>query len=339
MKRRPRILVVGSLVMDLTVTTKVFPHSGETVLGISFQSAPGGKGSNQAVQAAKLGADVTMVGCVGQDFYGEALLRSAKEHGVDTAHIQIRSTAPTATGTIILEEDQTGSTQNRIIVVPGANMEWSPADIEFLRSTIQEYDLVLLQLEIPMEINQQVAEMAHRAHVPVMLNPAPAAPIPDALLSCLTYLSPNEHEAAAISGSSIRKDNPALMEQDILAVWHYFQEKGIQNLLVTLGDYGAAIVNEESGVQLSPAVPDVRAADPTAAGDSFIGAFCTARSCGMALAPALAFANRTAAITVSRKGAQPSLPSREEVLGTIAENSPLSKQLPEAWNTARSIHS
>ena len=338
MKRRPRILVVGSLVMDLTVTTRVFPNSGETVLGVSFQSAPGGKGSNQAVQAARLGADVTMVGCVGQDFYGEALLRSAKENGVDTAHVRIRSTAPTSTGTIILEEDQTGSTQNRIIVVPGANMEWTPEDIGFLRSSIQEYDLVLLQLEIPMEINRQVAEMAHRAHVPVMLNPAPAAPIPDELLSCLTYLSPNEHEAAAISGISIRKDAPALMKEDILAVWQYFQKKGVQNLLITLGDRGAAIVCEESGVHLSPAVPDVRAADPTAAGDSFIGAFCAARSCGMAPAPALAFANRTAAITVSRKGAQPSLPSLDEVLSAIAKNDPLIDQLPESWNAARSVN-
>lgn len=313
--RKPKILVVGSLVMDMTTNTQVFPNSGETVLGKTFSTAPGGKGANQAVQAALLGAEVTMVGKVGADSFGDTMIAFMNKSGVNTDHVLRNPDVSSAVGNIILEPDGKGSYRNRIIVVPGANMTITPEDVAFLKEDVANYDLVMLQFEIPMEINVIVAGYAKAKGVPVMVNPAPAAPIPDELMACATYLSPNEHEAAAITGHPIRVEG-GVNQEDIRAVAGIMAQRGTKNLLVTLGENGAAIGNAEN-VTVMPSVPNVKAVDPTAAGDSFVAAFCTGVCSGLTERQAIDFARNTAAITVSRPGAMPSLPNRQEVLAGL----------------------
>lgn len=309
--RKPKILVVGSLVMDLIVSTERFPQSGETVLGLDYTTAPGGKGANQAVQMARLGADVTMVGKVGKDVFGDTLVASAKTSGVNTQHILRSETKPSAVGNIQLEVGF-GQSANRIIVVSGANMDIQPEDVAFLKEDIANYDMVLLQFEIPMQINTIVAEYAAAKGVPVMLNCAPIAPIPEALLKNITYISPNEHEAQILTGIEVKD------EASIEAALKAIHDMGIPNALITLGSRGVAF-DAGNGVEYSPALKNLDLKDTTAAGDSFVGAFSTATAAGIGLEDALRFANHTAAITVCRMGAQPSLPTLDEVLALMHE--------------------
>ncbi|MDD4165359.1 MAG: ribokinase [Eubacteriales bacterium] len=310
--KKPKILVVGSLVMDLIVSSEKFPSSGESVIGCDFRTAPGGKGANQAVQAARLGADVTMVGKVGDDSYGIALLESLEKSNVDTTYVKKDASVSSAIGNVQLEvHDDT--TYNRIIVVPGANMKITPDDVAFLEKEISKYDMVILQLEIPMQINEIVAGYAFHKGVPVMLNSAPFVPISRELLSCLTYISPNEHEAFDITG--IYPDADENIRKAILSL----NTMGVKNALITLGSKGAAFGNDELFL-MSPCVDCGKPTDPTAAGDSFVGAFCTAICLGIDYKDALQFANCTAGITVSNMGAQPSLPTIDKVLGVMEEH-------------------
>lgn len=309
---KPRILVVGSFVMDQIAVTSVFPRQGQTVLGSSFRKAPGGKGANQAVQAARLGADVTMVGKLGHDANGQEMLRVCRDAGIRTEHVLYDSAESSGCAVIILEQQTGKSAQNRIIVIPGANMTITPEDVAFLKDGIRAYDLVMLQLEIPMQINTLVAQYAHEAGVPVMLNSAPSAPLPDELLSCLTYISPNEHEAADLTGIPIRRTEGGIVRADVDAAAAVLLEKGIENVLITLGEDGAALYNR-SGSYYSPCCSGITAVDPTAAGDSFVAAFCTGAACGWSWEDTLLFANHTAAVTVSGMGAMPSLPTLERV--------------------------
>lgn len=311
MAKKPKVLVVGSLVKDLTVITEKFPKPGETVLGKSFRTASGGKGANQAVQAARLGADVTVVGKVGNDDFGKSLVASCRESGIHTEHIAVDLKAPSAVGNVILETGN-GKTANRIIVIPGANMAITPEDVAFLKNAIQDYDMVILQLEIPMKINELVAEWAFQSHVPVMLNPAPSAPLSPGLLSHLSYLSPNEHEAADLTGIAIRREGKTADLEDVKAAGNFLLAKGAENIVITLGSAGAAAISR-SGFFFQPCIDIVEPKDPTAAGDSFVGAFSLGVCTGMGLAEALHFASYAATITVSRAGAQPSLPTLGEV--------------------------
>lgn len=311
MRKKPKLLVIGSLVMDLVTETAAFPAEGETVLGRHFRTAPGGKGANQAVGAAKLGADVTFLGCVGRDAYGEALLASLQAAGVDTRHVRRSKSQSSAIGNIILEEKAAG-TANRIIVVPGANHDLSPDDLAAVKDELSTYDMLLLQLEIPMEVNIAAARMAHAAGLPVMLNPAPAAPLPQALLQAVDYLSPNEHEAATLTGLPVPSDRPP--EEALRAL----QKMGVHPL-ITLGAAGAATLTG-AGVHCFPGVSYQPVCDPTTAGDSFISAFCVAACLGLPAAGCIEFANHAAAITVSRPGAQPSLPELCEVLDFMQKN-------------------
>lgn len=310
--KKPKILVVGSFVMDLIVSSQIIPSSGETVLGTDFTTAPGGKGANQAIQAAKLGADVTMVGRVGNDDFGRKLVASANEAGVNTEHVGIDEEHSSAIGNIQLEVSENAKSKNRIIVVSGSNMQIKPEDVAFLEETIDEYDMVMLQHEIPMQINEIVAGYAYKKSVPVMLNPAPSAPIGDELLKKLTYISPNEHEVADITGVAI-KDGDLNAVKEAAKVFH---SRGVGNVVVTLGSNGAAVSN---GVQTwsAPCIDVVEVVDPTAAGDSFVGGFCVAQCMGFDFEQSLTFANYVATITVSRMGAQPSLPSFDEVKALI----------------------
>ncbi len=318
--KKPSILVVGSFVMDQIVTTDEFPRTGQTVLAKTFRKAPGGKGANQAVQMARLGANVTMCGKLGRDANGQEMLAVCRDAGINTDYIRYDDALASGCAVIILEEHPGASTENRILVVPGSNMAITPTDVAFLEDTIGRYDMVVLQLEIPMEVNVLVAKYAQAKGVPVMLNSAPSAPLPEELLACLTYISPNEHEAYDLTGIKIAHDGSRVDVDAVKAAAAALQAKGVRNVLITLGSAGAALVNGDD-FYLSPAVPDIKAVDPTAAGDSFVGAFCAGLCAGLTQKQALDFAGCAAAITVSKMGAMPSLPTMEMVRALMRERS------------------
>jgi ribokinase len=317
MLKKPRILVVGSFMMDLIASTKQAPKSGETIIGLKFQTAPGGKGANQAVQCARLGAQVTMVGQVGNDAFGKIMTDTAKAAGVDVSHVTVDENESSGVGHITLEVTDHGA-QNRITVCPGANFTLTVDDVAWLKDEIRNYDLLMMQFELPMEVVEAVAQWAHDAGVIVMINPAPAAPISPKLLSCTTYLSPNEHEAAAIAGHELRADEHGVNMDDVQAVSQAFQEKGVENLIITLGENGSIVAGKDD-IHQTACVKMPHVADPTAAGDSFVAAFCTGLCAGLPQGEALAFASHTAAITVSRMGAMPSLPTVSEVQALLVE--------------------
>lgn len=310
--KRPKILVVGSFVMDLIVKTDRLPQSGETVLGSSFQMAPGGKGFNQAIQAARLGADVDMVGCLGSDSNGDIMLQTAKAEGIGTKHIRFVEGIPTAVGNVQLFNEAGGSVQNRIIVVPGANMEITQDDVAFLKQDIKRYNAVLLQLEIPMEINETVAKYACESGVRLMLNPAPAAQLSDELLGNITCLLPNETEAAQISGIPIARSENGLDAKSVRMAARQILARGVKQVLITLGNAGSAFFAENTE-DTCPCSDDNGAVDPTAAGDSYIGAFTVAVAAGIPVKGAMEIASRAASVTVSRIGGQPSLPTAQEI--------------------------
>ncbi len=319
MKKRPRILVVGSFVMDLIVSTEKFPVRGESVFGNGFINAPGGKGANQAVQAARLGVSVKMVGAVGGDDFGRQLLSTAAQSQVDVSSV-ITADAPTSIANVILELIQDGSTQNRIIIVPGANMSIKPHQIEFLKDEISSYDMVVLQLEIPMEINKIVARLACDAGVPVILNCAPYAPCDDDFLSCISCVCPNEHEAALLSGLNIENDDDINLTSVEKAA-KVILNRGVKQVVITLGKSGAAFCDAERFIY-KPAAQGITAVDPTAAGDSFIGGFVTALCAGYSHGDALVFGNYVAAKTVTKVGAMPALPSLTEIIPYMKQNVP-----------------
>lgn len=314
MKKQPKILVVGSYMMDLVATTGRVPQEGETVIGMKFRMAPGGKGNNQAVQCARLGAKVTMAGQVGDDAFGKRLLQEAAQAGVDVSHVSVDPQEATGVAHITLEVSEHDA-RNRITVCPGANFTLKPEQMSWLKEELGHYDLVMMQLEIPMAVVEVVAQWAHEAGVPVMLNPAPAAPLSDRLLSCLAYLSPNEHEAAELMGRTLESEE-GISDEDLLAMGDYFLAKGVENLIVTLGGNGSALINREGIIRVSSVKVDP-VVDTTAAGDSFIAAFCTAFAGGAEAQEALTFANHAAAITVSKAGAIPSLPTAAEVVALV----------------------
>lgn len=319
MLKKPKILVVGSFMMDLIASTKQAPKSGETIIGLKFQTAPGGKGANQAVQCARLGAHVTMVGQVGDDAFGKIMTDTAAAAGVDVSHVAVDKNESSGVGHILLEVTEHGA-QNRITVCPGANFTLTVEDVAWLKEDIKNYDLLMMQFELPMEVIEAVAGWAHEAGVPVMVNPAPAAPISAKLLSCATYLSPNEHEAAIIADHPLRADESGVNMEDVQAVSEAFQARGVENLIITLGENGSIVVGK-NGIHHTACVKMPHVADPTAAGDSFVAAFCTGLCAGLPQGEALAFASHTAAITVSRMGAMPSLPTVSEVQALLMERS------------------
>ena len=317
MPRKPRILVVGSFVMDVIATTERIPGSSQTVYGRSFHMAPGGKGANQALQCARLGADVTMMGCVGDDLFGRSLLETPRAAGVDVSRVLVRPGITSGVGHVTLEV--TGNTaQNRIIVIPGANRTLTVEEAAWIRDEIHTYDMVLLQLEVPLEVNRAVARWAKEAGVPVMLNPAPATDLDDELLGLVTYLTPNEQEAAVETGLPLRVEDGVLCQEDLNAIAAALWAKGVENVIITLGSNGSAVVEADS-IHYIPCVKMDHVADPTAAGDSFVGALSVGLTIGLEQEQALHFASHTAAITVSRMGAMPSLPTLAEVTALLQE--------------------
>lgn len=316
MLKKPKILVVGSFMMDLIASTPRAPQSGETVVGLKFQTAPGGKGANQAVQCARLGAQVTMAGQVGDDAFGKIMTDTAAAAGVDVSHVSVDKNESSGVGHITLEITEHGA-QNRITVCPGANFTLTLEDVSWIKNEISNYDLVMMQFELPMEVIETVAQWARDAGVIVMINPAPAAPMSDKLLSCATYISPNEHEAAILASHAINVDN-GINFDDVDIVSRAFQARGVENLIITMGENGSIAAGKE-GIHHTRCVKMPYVADPTAAGDSFVAAFCTGLTAGLSQGEALDFASHTAAITVSRMGAMPSLPAIGEVQALLRE--------------------
>lgn len=311
MSGKPKILVAGSFVMDLIASTRRAPHAGQTVMGESFHMAPGGKGANQAVQCARLGADVTMTGCVGGDIFAPKLLDATRESGVDISRVKIDPAVCSGIGHVLLEVTET-SAQNRITVISGANLSLKVEDVAWLKDTVGSYDMVLLQMEIPLEVNLQIARWARDAGVPVMLNPAPAAPLCPELAACADYLTPNEQEAAAETDCPLYTDGDSVSEAELLAAAKALRGKGARNIIITLGRHGSAVPGTDA-VRFVPPVKMPCVVDPTAAGDSFVAALAVGLCRGLTEERALTFASHTAAITVSRMGAMPSLPTLEEV--------------------------
>ena len=316
MHRKPRILVVGSFVMDVIATTERIPNSAQTVYGKEFHMVPGGKGANQAVQCARLGADVTMMGCVGDDLFGITLREPPYEAGINLDHVVVRQGMTSGVGHVTLEVTE-HSAQNRIIVIPGANQTLTVEEVAWIRDEIHTYDVVLLQLEVPLAVNRAVAHWAKEAGVPVVLNPAPATDLDDELLSLVTYLIPNEQEAAVETGLPLRMDGTAIRQDDLNAIASALWKRGVENVVITLGSNGSAVVRAD-GIQYIPCVKMEHVEDPTAAGDSFVGALSVGLTIGLSQEQALAFASHTAAITVSRMGAMPSLPYLSKVEEMLA---------------------
>lgn len=317
MQRKPRILVVGSFVMDVIATTEQIPAAGQTVYGKSFHTAPGGKGANQALQCARLGAQVTMMGCVGDDLFGRQLLETPLQAGVDVSHVVTRSGISSGVGHVTLEVTE-HTAQNRIVVIPGANRTLTVEEVAWLKPEMAAFDMVMLQLEIPIEVNLAVAGWAREAGVPVMLNPAPATDLDERLLKLVTYLTPNEQEASAETGLPLRMDQRGIQRDDLKKIAAALASKGVENVIITLGGSGSAVV-VDGGIQYIPCVHMDHVADPTAAGDSFVAALCVGLTVGLPQTEALAFASHTAAITVSRMGAMPSLPTLDEVVHLLRQ--------------------
>ncbi len=298
---RNAILVIGSANMDLVVTTQRFPQPGETVFGRKFGMYPGGKGANQAVAAAKLGGNVYFLGKMGNDLFREKLSASMQNDGVQLDHLLIDLHA--ATGMALITVDSNG--QNEIVVVSGSNMNLSPADIESKRAVFTATKIVLLQLEIPLETVTRSARLAKEHGAIVILNPAPARELPQQLLSLIDYLTPNETEAAFLIKQDIH-DQPSAQ-----AAGSKLLAKGVQNIILTRGEKGALLVNNERA-ELFPA-KKVQAVDTTGAGDAFNGALAFSLAGGKSIDEAIRFANTVAAYAVTKMGAQSSMPTTEEL--------------------------
>lgn len=295
------ITVVGSLNMDLVVNTERIPRPGETVMGRGFKQVPGGKGANQAAAAARLGASVTMIGCVGRDDMGSFLLDSLRRDGADTGHVFQRESVPTGVAAIIVED----SGNNSITVAPGANYALAKEDITGKKQVIQQAAILLTQLETKLETVEEALRLAKEAGKLTILNPAPAAALSENILKNADILTPNETELEVLSGLSART------EEGVVEAARSLIRQGAGQLVVTLGEKGCIHVTQENA-KLYPAYP-VKAVDTTAAGDSFNGALAVYLDEGRGLEEAIAFATKVGAMTVTREGAQTSLPHREEV--------------------------
>ena len=296
------IVVVGSLNMDLVIQVPTIPKLGETVLGNNFATFPGGKGANQAVAAARLGASVAMVGQVGADTYGESLINSLSTEGVNID--QIFMDESTATGVAMISVDDSG--QNSIVVASGANFTLTNEQIQSAWEKLGDIDILIMPLETPPDTILEAARLANRRDVQVVLNPAPARLLEEELLSLVDVLVPNEHEILQVS------EYYDSVKTDVEKAARTLIGKGANAVVTTLGSNGVSIVeNNKNEVLLPPFSVDV--VDTTAAGDSFVAALAVGLGEGKTLYEACYFANAAGALTVTKLGAQPSLPTSTEV--------------------------
>jgi ribokinase len=304
MNKRPRIVVVGSLIFDFVANADRLPRKGETVVGKSFGMFTGGKGANQAVQASRLGAEVYMIGRVGNDFLGDKILSNLQNDGVSIDFIRKDETATTAACCIHVDENG----DNAIIISQDANMTCTHADIDNAKEIILSADIVICQLEISMPAIIYAIEMVKSNHIPLILNPAPPVKIPEGLFSGIDVLTPNETEAEFFSGISQKEDFSGKWEEESS---NKILDTGAKNVIITLGKRGAYIANRESKKTVKGF--EIKAVDATAAGDAFNGALAIALSEGKTLEEAVKFANGAGALAASKSGAQASLCTRKEL--------------------------
>lgn len=297
-----RVAVVGSLNMDLVARVPRMPLPGETLAGQTFAQVPGGKGGNQAVAAARLGAHVSMLGRIGDDANGAVLRAGLEREGIDCCALAATPSIPTGVALILVDDDG----RNSIVIVAGSNGALTPDDIAHHESVLAQADVVVCQLETPPATVMAALSAARRLGKTVILNPAPVTgPLPAQWLPLVDYLIPNEVEAATLTGLPIGSP------QDAVAAAQALLAQGVRNVLITLGSAG--VVAAFGGDPIHIPAPRVAAVDTTAAGDTFIGAFAAQLAQGADTEAALRFAQRAAAISVTRAGAQPSIPTRAEL--------------------------
>jgi ribokinase len=300
------IVIVGSINMDLVSIAERAPSPGETVFGSDFQLHSGGKGANQAVAVARLEYPSILLGKIGDDVFGAQLLETLSTYGVCTQEIEAVP-GPSGTASIVVD----GRGENSIVVTPAANLQVTPAYIDSKRHILEGAGMVLVQLEVPLATVRRLAHLCDELDVPLMLDPAPAQPLDDEILSRVSWLTPNQTEARFYAGANGVTDGAG---KDLLRL-------GVRNVILKQGSAGALIMRGD-GARCRVAAFTVNAIDTTAAGDSFNGAFAVAHMWGWSVAESARFAAAAAAISVTRKGAQPSLPSKEEVnrfLGTFRQ--------------------
>ena len=295
------VVVIGSLNMDLVMRTPRVPVGGETLHGHEFSTLPGGKGANQAVACARLGAKVAMIGQVGNDGFGTTLRDGLAADGIDTSGVLQTSAVGTGVAMILVEDIG----QNRIVLAAGANGALTPADIDAHAARIGGAAMLVLQLEVPMPVVQRAIGIAHAAGVPVLLNPGPASPLPEAVWSQIDSLVPNESEATLLSGVEVSDVTSAYAAAKV------FRQRGVKCVLITLGANGVAVIDDAGERHLPAHV--VKAVDTTAAGDTFIGGLSAGLVEGLAMDDAVALGQRASALCVTRHGAQPSIPYRREI--------------------------
>jgi ribokinase len=294
------VTVIGSLNMDLVTYVTRLPQTGETIIGQDFQQMPGGKGANQADAIAKLGVSVRMLGGVGADAMGEALLAALQQDGVDIS--QIGRFSDTSTGIATITVDSAG--HNLIVVTPGANYRFVAEQLQNRKAALDDSGIIVTQLEIPLETVRYALQAAKGVGKTTILNPAPAVELDDAILASVDILIPNETELELLGGASLHTN------ADIIVASRRLINRGVKEVIVTLGEKGCMYVNSERSRSFQ--AYQVNAVDTTAAGDSFIGGLAVALSEGKAIEEAISFAMAAAALTVTKKGAQSSLPYRRD---------------------------
>ncbi len=308
---KKKILVIGSLNIDQSIHVKEMPLEGQTIMGENLVFAAGGKGANQACAAGRLGADVTMLGCVGDDDFGRMQMESLRQAGVDISKLKVTKDA--ATGTAVIYVNERGN--NCIVVAAGANQECDTAYLKENEKLFQEYEYILLQMEIPYDAVYYAIRQGKKAGCKVVLNPAPAPDsMPEDIWDKLHFITPNETELMGLTGM------PVSDQEEIKKAAESLLAKGVENVLVTMGEKGVMVVNK-AGAVVYPA-RTCSPVDTTAAGDTFNGGLLTALAEGRSVEEACRFGNTASSITVTRKGAQSSIPDREETLEQMKDFCP-----------------
>jgi len=307
-QNRPKIVVVGSSNMDLVVKTHRIPTKGETILGGDFIMTPGGKGANQAVAATKLGAEVYFVAKLGDDIFGRQSLSNFQKVGINTDYVEQTKEAPS--GVALITVDDAGD--NVIVVAPGANLKLSPDDVKKVQSTIASSGAVAAQLEVPLETVECAAQLTNDAGVPFILDPAPAQKLSNKLLQMVDIIKPNETEAEILTGIKVTDEKSAhAAAVDLL-------QCGVKTVILTMGSKGYLLATKET-MEFVPSIK-VNAVDATAAGDAFTGSLAVGLAQGKTLKDAALFSNYVAALSVTRIGAQSSMPDAEQVENFIKQN-------------------
>ena len=299
--KRPKVAVVGSFMMDLVVKAERRPKVGETLVGEEFGMFLGGKGTNQAIAAARLGAEVHMIGRLGQDQFGDIIIESLQKDNIHTDFIVKDAEVGTGIATPVIDADG----NNSIIIIPRANMRLTVANVEKAASAIAEADVLLLQLEVPIEPSKRAAEIAGENSTVVILNPAPACQIPNEFLKFVDYLTPNEIETEMLTGVKVSDQSGAERAARVLL------DKGVSAVVLTLGSRGTLLLTENTTVSV-PA-HKVNVVDTTAAGDAFCGGFAFGLAQGQKLTEAVRCGNAAGALAVTVMGAEPSMPTSEAV--------------------------